>query len=85
MTEHGNYRFIVRSLDLANYLTTQKGFEIKSVRDDSGNSNYKVFFFDDSEELRQAVDIWINLKKRGDVLYADERKEVFKGCSRGKL
>ena len=84
MMEHGNYRFIVRSLELANYLTTQKGFEIKSVRDESGNSNYKVFFFEDSEELRQAVDIWIRLKNRKDVVYA-ERKDVFEGRSRGRL
>lgn len=78
MMELGNYRFIVRSLELANYLTTKKGFEIKSVRDGSGN--YKVFFFDDTEELRKAVDEWIRLKNRRSEMYAN-KQNVYIRCS----
>lgn len=42
------------SISMANYLT-QNGFKIVNVRDNLKNPSFKVFMFDDSEELKATM------------------------------
>lgn len=52
-TETKNF-YVIRGLGMANYLVRQ-GFDIKKVEDNRSNSYFKVFIFEDSEELRTAI------------------------------
>lgn len=55
-------RCLVHSLALANYLTTVKGYKIRSVRD--GRGKYKVFYFDNSAGVHKAIDEWITRREK---------------------
>jgi len=55
-------RCSVRSLALANYLTTVKGYKIRSVRD--GRGKYKVFYFDNSTGVQEAINEWVTRREK---------------------
>lgn len=63
------YRLAVRSLDLVNFLTTRKGYKIRSVRD--GRDKYKVFYFDNAPEVHDAITEWI-AEREGKFNYSSE-------------
>lgn len=46
--------YVIKSLRMMTYLIRQ-GFNIYKVKDDDKNSYYKVFLFEDSEDLRKAI------------------------------
>lgn len=46
--------YVVKSLKLANFLV-RAGFDIIKVSDSENNSNFKVFLFNDSKELRNYI------------------------------
>lgn len=46
--------YIIKGLRMTNYLI-RKGFDLLKVEDDIHNSHYKVFLFEDTPELRQAM------------------------------
>lgn len=46
--------YIVRSLDLTNWLCGQ-GYRILKVEDSEKNPKYKVFLFEDTKQIRNSV------------------------------
>lgn len=47
--------FVVRSMKLAGYLM-QRGFVLIKLQDDRNNSNRNVFLFNESNELKNAIE-----------------------------
>ena len=47
--------YVVKSLRMTNYLA-KLGFDIKNVEDNAYDRRYKIFLFEDSHELRRAMD-----------------------------
>lgn len=52
-------KFLVFSLKLAKYLEDM-GYEIKQIRPDLRGSGRNVFLFDNTPQLRQAVDTYMS-------------------------
>lgn len=46
--------YVVKSIKMMTYLI-REGFNIYKVKDDDKNPHYKVFLFDDSQDLRKAM------------------------------
>lgn len=59
--------YIVRSLDLTNWLCSQ-GYRILKAEDSEKNPKFKVFLFKDTEKLRNSVEIYLSNKKRCDYI-----------------
>lgn len=51
--------YVVKSIKMMTYLI-REGFDIFKVKDDDKNSHYKVFLFEDSENLRRAITKFTN-------------------------
>lgn len=52
-TDKKNF-YVIRGLGMANYLV-RKGFDIKKVEDNAYDRRFKIFLFEDSKELRNAI------------------------------
>lgn len=50
---------IIRSLNMANHLASQ-GFKIRKVEDSEIDSRFKVFLFQDTEELHEAMATFVH-------------------------
>lgn len=50
--------YVIYSAQLARYLT-KKGFEIKNTEANFNNPKYKVYYFEDTAELRSAVSSYV--------------------------
>lgn len=46
--------YIIKSIRMTNFLIRQ-GFDLRQVIDDENNPHYKVFLFEDTQELRNAM------------------------------
>lgn len=55
--------YVVRSIDLVNYLC-QRGFKLLKAEDSKDNPQYKVFMFEDSENLRSNVATYLSNRKK---------------------
>lgn len=55
--------YIVRSIKLVNYLC-QRGFTLLKAEDSKEDSRYKVFMYEDSPEIRDAVAAYLSIRKR---------------------
>lgn len=53
--------YIVRSLDLTNWLCGQ-GYPILKVEDSEKNPRYKVFLFEDTKQIRNSVAKYLSQK-----------------------
>lgn len=51
--------YTVRSLELMNWLC-HRGFTVMKVLDSDKNPQFKIFLFQDSEEVRNAVDSYLS-------------------------
>ena len=51
--------YTVRSLELMNWLC-HRGFTVMKVLDIDKNSQFKIFLFQDSTEIRNAVDSYLS-------------------------
>ncbi|WP_350445927.1 DUF5659 domain-containing protein [Anaeromonas frigoriresistens] len=49
-----NQFYVIKSIKMMTYLI-RAGFDLYRVIDDDKNSHYKVFLFNDSDELRSAM------------------------------
>ena len=54
--------YIVRSLDLTNWLCGQ-GYRILKVEDSEKNPKYKVFLFEDTKQIRNRVTEYLSKRE----------------------
>ena len=54
--------YIVRSLDLTNWLCGQ-GYRILKVEDSEKNPKYKVFLFEDTKQIRNSVTEYLSKRE----------------------
>ena len=54
--------YIVRSLDLTNWLCGQ-GYRILKVEDSEKNPKYKVFLFEDKKQIRNSVTEYLSKRE----------------------
>ena len=55
--------YTIRSLDLMNWLC-HRGYTVVKVLDNDKHSQFKVFLFEDSPEIRQAVSDYLMEQKK---------------------
>lgn len=55
--------YVVRSVALVNWLC-QRGYTLLKAEDSKMDSKYKVFMFEDSEQLRQCVADFLSTRKK---------------------
>lgn len=60
--EYKTQMYIVRSLDLTNWLCGQ-GYKILKVEDSEKNPKYKVFLFEDTKQIRNSVSEYLAKKE----------------------
>ena len=53
--------YIVRSLDLMNWLCSQ-GYRVLKVEDSESNPRFKVFLYRDTPEIRKSVSLYLSQK-----------------------
>lgn len=56
--------YVVKSLELMNWLC-HRGFTVRKVLDNDKYPQYKVFLFEDSEEIRKAVGEYVRGQRKG--------------------
>lgn len=54
--------YIVRSLDLMNWLCSQ-GYRVLKVEDSESNPRFKVFLYRDTPEIRKSVSLYLSQKE----------------------
>lgn len=55
--------YVVRSISLVNWLC-QRGYKLLKAEDSKEDSKYKVFMFEDSEEIRSSVATYLSERKK---------------------
>lgn len=55
--------YIIRGIRMANYLIRQ-GCDMIKVADNKDNSNYKIFLFEDTPKLQNAITRYNNANKK---------------------
>ena len=60
--ENKTQMYIVRSLDLTNWLCGQ-GYRILKVEDSEKNPKYKVFLFEDTKQIRNSVTEYLSKRE----------------------